>query len=363
MTYTRTRSCSAKRDHIGYYSRHLARCTLPPWSQSTLHRPARLSRIHTNPTARPAAPTERKKLQLAARSSPSSTSTPLTTTPSTAAPSPRASIFGGAKPIDSAAKEAAAAEKLAQMDRDRKAAAAKAAAAAKVEEEGKAGSLAAEREKMIRDAQEKALRDAGLPVPAKEGEKGGRPAQNRQNSNNGNSNNQQQQQRPKVGPAPANAWGRATGANVGKPTLAKPVSTPTPTAGSGSANAYANAHAGAGANGARASAPASAGNNKPGPTHPTTGAGNAHVQPPREPKKKEEKQFDEDGFEVTASRQRKPPASAQAPAQGQAQGQGQGQQQKKSFSWGNVAKTLGGEESNGDKEVEGVSKGLEETKI
>ena len=363
MTYTRTRSYSAKRDHIGCYSGHLARCTLPPWSQSTLHRPARLSRIHTNPTARPAAPTERKKLQLAARSSPSSTSTPLTTTPSTAAPSPRASIFGGAKPIDSAAKEAAAAEKLAQMDRDRKAAAAKAAASAKAEEEGKAGSLAAEREKMIRDAQEKALRDAGLPVPAKEGEKGGRPAQNRQNSNNGNSNNQQQQQRPKVGPAPANAWGRATGANVGKPTLAKPVSTPTPTAGSGSANANAYAHAGAGANGARASAPASAGNNKPGPTHPTTGAGNAHVQPPREPKKKEEKQFDEDGFEVTASRQRKPPASAQAPAQGQAQGQGQGQQQKKSFSWGNVAKTLGGEESNGDKEVEGVSKGVEETKI
>ena len=70
---------------------------------------------------------------------------------------------------------------------------------------------------------------------------------------------------------------------------------------------------------------------------------------------------------MTASRARKPAQQQQqqaTPAQQQQQ-----QQQKKSFSWGNVAKTLGNgedkEKVNGeeDKEVKEITEGVAEAKI
>jgi translation initiation factor 4B len=94
-----------------------------------------------------AAPAERRRLNLAPRSVPQS---PATTAPEPA--SARASIFGGAKPIDSATKEKEAADKLAAKGEERRQAQIK----AKEDEERKSKELAEERQRMIREAQEKA---------------------------------------------------------------------------------------------------------------------------------------------------------------------------------------------------------------
>lgn len=121
--------------------------------------------------ALPAAPLERRKLTLAPRSA----NSPSTDSPKIDSPTTRSSIFGGAKPIDSAAKEEAVAEKLKNQASERRQAAQK----ARDEEERKVKAFAEEREKMIKDA----LAGAGVPTtPAPEqqrapnggGERGGR---------------------------------------------------------------------------------------------------------------------------------------------------------------------------------------------
>ncbi|WWD22535.1 hypothetical protein CI109_107028 [Kwoniella shandongensis] len=101
------------------------------------------------------APIERRKLQLAPRSVPA---TPSTATSSESSPAPRANIFGAAKPIDSAAKEKAAEEKLAAREEERKKA--REVEIAKQKEEAEKGRLLAEEKlKSIKAAQEKAKAD------------------------------------------------------------------------------------------------------------------------------------------------------------------------------------------------------------
>ncbi|WVQ80939.1 hypothetical protein IAT38_003046 [Cryptococcus sp. DSM 104549] len=116
----------------------------------------------------PPAPVERRKLNLAPRTS--STAASPTASPSSAAPSaaPRSNIFGAAKPVDVAAKEKAAEEKLAQRDEERKKA--RAADAARVKEEAEKGrQLQEEKLRSIRAAQEKANAAVagGKPQPAR----------------------------------------------------------------------------------------------------------------------------------------------------------------------------------------------------
>ncbi|WVR03576.1 hypothetical protein IAU60_000568 [Kwoniella sp. DSM 27419] len=115
------------------------------------------------------APLERRKLQLAPRSTPATPST-AGSPDATEAPAGRASIFGAAKPIDSAAKEAAAAAKLAQRDEERKKAR-EVEIAKQKEEAEKAKQFGEERLKAIKAAQEKALAEAS----------GGKPQQSKSN--------------------------------------------------------------------------------------------------------------------------------------------------------------------------------------
>lgn len=131
----------------------------------------RSDRVVSGPRLAPAAPAERRRLNLAPRSVPQS--------PATSAPEPasaRASIFGGAKPIDSATKEKEAADKLAAKGEERRQAQIK----AKEDEERKSKELAEERQRMIREAQEKAQAEVsgGKPrgVGAGAGAGGARPA-------------------------------------------------------------------------------------------------------------------------------------------------------------------------------------------
>ncbi|RXK38691.1 hypothetical protein M231_04001 [Tremella mesenterica] len=106
------------------------------------------------PEESPKVPTERRKLTLAPRSAHPS---PSTTT--TEARSPNTAIFGAAKPIDSAAREAAVESRLAAREAERK----KAAQAAREEEarkereeDEKARQFADERARTIKEAQQKA---------------------------------------------------------------------------------------------------------------------------------------------------------------------------------------------------------------
>ncbi|WRT63805.1 uncharacterized protein IL334_000730 [Kwoniella shivajii] len=131
--------------------------------------------------AAPAAPVERRKLQLAPRSVPA---TPSTASIESDSPSSRASIFGTAKPIDSASKEAVAEAKLAQKEEERKKAR-EAEIAQKKEEEEKAKAFGEERLKSIQAAQEKA-----------EAKASGRPQQQRENSGKPQQQNQGQQKFP-----------------------------------------------------------------------------------------------------------------------------------------------------------------------
>lgn len=134
----------------------------------------------------PAAPQERKRLQLAPRASGGSGA-------ETASPSggsgARSSIFGGAKPINSAAKEAEAASKIQQRDAERREAAKK----AREEEDRKATDFAKERERAIKESLAKAQAEVGgggapaaaAPAPsgAQRGGRGGaRPGPPRQTS-------------------------------------------------------------------------------------------------------------------------------------------------------------------------------------
>ncbi|KAK8845586.1 hypothetical protein IAR55_006302 [Kwoniella newhampshirensis] len=108
-----------------------------------------------SPRQAPPAPLERRKLQLAPRSVPA---TPSTATSSESSPAPRTNIFGAAKPIDSAAKEKAAEEKLAARDEERRKA--REAEIAKQKEDAEKGRLLAEEKaKSIKAAQEKAKAD------------------------------------------------------------------------------------------------------------------------------------------------------------------------------------------------------------
>lgn len=107
----------------------------------------------------PAAPLERRKLNLAPRSAASPVESPKVNSPTT-----RSSIFGGAQPIDSAAKEEAAAEKLKQQASERRVAAQK----ARDEEDRKVKEFADQREKMIKDA----LAGAGVPTTPTAPERG-----------------------------------------------------------------------------------------------------------------------------------------------------------------------------------------------
>ncbi|KAI9635764.1 uncharacterized protein MKK02DRAFT_33115 [Dioszegia hungarica] len=110
----------------------------------------------------PAAPLERRKLTLAPRSAAS----PTTDSPKVDSPTSRSSIFGGAQPIDTAAKETAAAEKLKKQAGERRAAEHK----AREEEDRAVKAYAEEREKKIREA----LAGAGVVTtpPAAQQERG-----------------------------------------------------------------------------------------------------------------------------------------------------------------------------------------------
>ncbi|WVF65950.1 hypothetical protein IAT40_000688 [Kwoniella sp. CBS 6097] len=146
-----------------------------------------------SPRLAPPAPQERRRLQLAPRSVPATPSTAGSADSEAAAPSGRASIFGAAKPIDSAAKEAAAAAKLAQRDEERKKAR-EAELAKQKEEDEKAKQFAEERLKSIKAAQDKAQAEvsggaAGGRTASQQGQ--GQRSQgprDRQQSNNSNSN-------------------------------------------------------------------------------------------------------------------------------------------------------------------------------
>nr|XP_018266722.1 uncharacterized protein I303_00697 [Kwoniella dejecticola CBS 10117]OBR88880.1 hypothetical protein I303_00697 [Kwoniella dejecticola CBS 10117] len=100
----------------------------------------------------PPAPLERRRLQLAPRSVPA---TPSTASVESDTPSGKSSIFGNAKPVDSAAREAIADAKLAQREEERKKAR-EVEIAKKKEEDEKAKAFAEERLSSIKAAQEKA---------------------------------------------------------------------------------------------------------------------------------------------------------------------------------------------------------------
>ena len=96
--------------------------------------------------ATPAAPLERRKLALAPRSAASAAASPSEPT------GKGSNIFGSAKPIDTAAREREAAEKLAARDVERK----KAREEEAKKESDKAKQLSDDRARAIREAQEKA---------------------------------------------------------------------------------------------------------------------------------------------------------------------------------------------------------------
>ncbi|WWC85850.1 uncharacterized protein L201_000717 [Kwoniella dendrophila CBS 6074] len=102
----------------------------------------------------PPAPLERRKLQLAPRSVPATPST-ATSGESDAPAGNKSSIFGSAKPVDSASREAIADAKLAQREEERKKAR-EVELAKKKEEDDKAKAFAEERLNKIKAAQEKA---------------------------------------------------------------------------------------------------------------------------------------------------------------------------------------------------------------
>lgn len=135
----------------------------------------------------PPTPVERKKLVLAPRSTPSADTDSTSTPPSSAS----RSLFGSAKPVDSAARERAAEEKIAQRsaqiaeERRKKR---EEEEQAKRDEEEKGRLLMEERAKKLEDIRRKAMREAGLEVdepkaaapggqdggPRRNGEGGGR---------------------------------------------------------------------------------------------------------------------------------------------------------------------------------------------
>ena len=121
----------------------------------------------------PSAPAERRKLNLAPRSA--------APAPSSTESTPSKGLFGSAKPVDSAAREREAAEKLAKRDQERRQARAEEAK----KEEDKARAFADERMKAIKDAQEKAKAEAMgktyTPTPSTAGQhKGGKRTGDRQ---------------------------------------------------------------------------------------------------------------------------------------------------------------------------------------
>lgn len=103
-----------------------------------------------SPRQQPAAPGERRKLALAPRSVPA---TPSSATSPDSAPSSAKSIFGAAKPIDTATREREAAAKMAARDAERK----KAREEEAKREEDKAKKLSDDRARAIKEAQEKAM--------------------------------------------------------------------------------------------------------------------------------------------------------------------------------------------------------------
>ncbi|OCF31221.1 translation initiation factor 4B [Kwoniella heveanensis CBS 569] len=159
-----------------------------------------------SPRLAPPAPQERKRLQLAPRSVPATPSTAGSADSDAAASGGRASIFGSAKPIDSAAKEAAAAAKLAQRDEERKKAR-EAELAKQKEEDEKAKQFAEERLKSIKAAQDKAQAEVsggGRAAPAQQQQGQGRGSQgprDRQQSNNASNRNAHPSRKGSSGPA------------------------------------------------------------------------------------------------------------------------------------------------------------------
>nr|XP_019014535.1 uncharacterized protein I206_00618 [Kwoniella pini CBS 10737]OCF53316.1 hypothetical protein I206_00618 [Kwoniella pini CBS 10737] len=130
----------------------------------------------------PPAPLERRRLQLAPRSVPA---TPSTASIESESPSSKSSIFGNAKPVDSAAREAIADAKLAQKEEERKKAR-EVEIAKKKEEDEKAKAFAEERLNSIKAAQQKAeAQVSGKPQP---------PQQQRQNSGQGGQRHPPKQQ-------------------------------------------------------------------------------------------------------------------------------------------------------------------------
>ncbi|WVQ93581.1 hypothetical protein IAU59_000656 [Kwoniella sp. CBS 9459] len=160
-----------------------------------------------SPRLAPPAPQERKRLQLAPRSVPATPSTAgsADSDAAAAAPSGRASIFGSAKPIDSAAKEAAAAAKLAQRDEERKKAR-EAELVKQKEEDEKAKQFAEERLKSIKAAQDKAQAEVSGGRTTSQPGRGSQGPRDRQQSNSANANrNTQPSRKGSSGPAAAPA--------------------------------------------------------------------------------------------------------------------------------------------------------------
>jgi len=114
--------------------------------------------------AAPAAPLERRKLALAPRSAAASSPSESTGKGS--------NIFGSAKPIDTAAREREAAEKMAARDAERR----KAREEDAKKEGDKAKQLSDDRARMIREAQEKAQAEISGKIIVKQVSTG-KPAQ------------------------------------------------------------------------------------------------------------------------------------------------------------------------------------------
>ncbi|OCF59613.1 hypothetical protein L486_02285 [Kwoniella mangroviensis CBS 10435] len=130
----------------------------------------------------PPAPLERRRIQLAPRSVPA---TPSTASVESNSPSGKSSIFGSAKPVDSAAREAIADAKLAQKEEERKKAR-EAEIAKKKEEDEKAKAFAEERLNSIKAAQEKAQAQVGggKPQVQQQQQQQRYPPRERENSGN-----------------------------------------------------------------------------------------------------------------------------------------------------------------------------------